>query len=120
MVLQQCHDGLGHMGVDKNLKYYVPNLYKRLYSYIKGCVECQTRSNKKNPPLLQETDIPPVPIAKVGLDLPRPYQNFLSGKKYSFIDIYSLWPKAFPVPEKSAENIVYLILEETNLYDHAF
>lgn len=30
----------------------------------------------------------------------------------SFIDIYSGWPEAFPVPDKSADNIVHLILEE--------
>lgn len=30
----------------------------------------------------------------------------------SFIDIYSGWSKAFPVPDKSANNIVHFILEE--------
>jgi hypothetical protein len=43
-----------------------------------------------------------------------PYPTSLSGNKYiiSFIDIYSGWPEAFPVPDKSANNIVHLILEE--------
>lgn len=51
LLVKQYHDGLGHMGLDKTYdvireKYYLPNLYKRLCSYIKGCVICQTRSNK--------------------------------------------------------------------------
>lgn len=119
LVVQQYHDALGHMGVDKTYdvirqKYYMPNLYKRLHSCIDGCVVCQTRSNKKNQPPLQETDILPFPMAKIGLDLSGPYPASLSGNKYivSFIDIYSGWPEAFPVPDKSADNIVHLILEE--------
>lgn len=119
LVVQQYHDGLGHMGVDKTYdairsKYYMPNLYKRLHTYVEGCVVCQTRSGKKTQPPLQETDIPPFPFAKVGLDLSGPYPTTLSGNKYiiSFIDIYSGWPEAFPVPDKSADNIVHLILEE--------
>lgn len=59
LVLQQHQDAPGHMGVDKTYdvirqKYYMPNLYKRLHSYIGRSVVCQTRSNKKNQPPLQE------------------------------------------------------------------
>lgn len=86
LVVQQYHDALGHMGVDKTYdvirqKYYMPNLYKRLHSYIDGCVVCQTRSNKKNQPPLQETDKPSFPMAKMGLDLSGPYPTSLSGRK---------------------------------------
>jgi transposase InsO family protein len=46
-----------------------------------------------------------------------PYPTWLSGNKYiiSFMYIYSWWPEAFPVPDKSADNIVHLILEEIYL-----
>jgi hypothetical protein len=38
----------------------------------------------------------------------------LSGNKYivGFIDVYSGWPEAFAVPNKNAENIAHLLLEE--------
>ena len=38
----------------------------------------------------------------------------LLGKKYIvlFVDWYSCWPEAFPVPDKSEETIAYLLLEE--------
>ncbi|XP_060071985.1 uncharacterized protein LOC132551825 [Ylistrum balloti] len=62
----------------------------------------------------KETDIPPFPFAKVGLDLSGPYPRSLSGNKYivSFVDWYSGWPEAFAVPDKSAETIAHLLIEE--------
>lgn len=119
VVLKKLHDYLGHMALDKTydsmrLKYNFPNMYKEIYEYIDNCVTCQTRSSKVSKPPLQETDIPPYPFAKIGLDLSGPYPRTLSGNMYivSFIDFYSGWPMAFAVPDKSAENIVHLLIEE--------
>ena len=43
-----------------------------------------------------------------------PYPTTISGNRYIvfFIDIYSGWPEAFNVPDKAADRIVHLILEE--------
>jgi len=43
-----------------------------------------------------------------------PYPKTLSGNKYivTFIDLYSGFPEAFAIPDKSADNIVYLLIEE--------
>ena len=119
LVVKQYHDHLGHMAIDKTydtirLKYYFPNMYKELYEYIDKCIVCQTRSAKRSKPPLHETDIPPYPFAKIGLDLSGPYPRTLSGNRYivSFIDLYSGWPEAFAVPDKSAENIVHLLVDE--------
>ena len=118
-VILQYHDYNGHMGVDKTydsvkLKYYWPNMYKELHNYISSCVTCQKRSAQKSKPPLQETDIPPYAFAKIGLDLSGPYPTSLSGNKYiiSFIDLYSGYPEAFPVPDKSADNIAHLLIDE--------
>ena len=84
------------MGIDKTfdaltLMYYWPNMYKELNEYVNNCVTCQTRSLKK--PTLQETNIPPYPFAKIGLDLSGPYPKSLSGNRYiiGFVDWYSGW-----------------------------
>ena len=118
-MIEQYHDDNGHMGIDKTfdalrLKYYWPNMYKELYDYVNNCVTCQTRSLKKVQPPLQETDIPPFPFAKVGLDLSGPYPKTLSGNKYiiGFVDWYSGWCEAFAVPDKTAENVAHLLLDE--------
>jgi len=118
-IVKQYHDDNGHMGIDKTFdairqKYYWPGLYKELYRYVRECVICQTRSLQKQRPPLQEMDPPPYPFAIVGLDMSGPYPTSLSGNRYiiSFVDHYSGWPEAFAVPDKSADNVAHLLIEE--------
>ncbi|KAL5015615.1 hypothetical protein ScPMuIL_007303, partial [Solemya velum] len=118
-VITQYHDELGHMATDKTydtmrLKYFFPSMYKKIDKHIQQCIICQIRSDKKSRPPQQETDIPPYPFAKIGVNLSGPYSPTLSGNKYiiSFVDLYSGWPEAWPVADKSADNIVNLLIEE--------
>ena len=115
-VIMEYHDNNRHMGIDKTHdaikhKYYWPNMYKELYDYINNC---QTRNLTKVKPPQQETDAPPYPFAKIGLDVAGPYHQTLSINKYvvGFVDWYSGWAEAFSIPDKSAETIAYLLLEE--------
>ncbi|CAG2239669.1 unnamed protein product [Mytilus edulis] len=117
-VVKQYHDQ-DHLGVDKTYdaikgKYFWPKLYKELHEYVNSCITCQKRSSYHAKPKLQETDIPPFPFAKIAIDLSGPYPRSLSGNKYiiSFIDLYSGYPECFAVPDKCAENVVHLLLEE--------
>ena len=96
IVIKQYHDQLGHMGLDKTydsirLKYFFPNMYRKVNTYIEKCIPCQAMSDKKPKPPLHETEIPPYPFAKIGLDLSGPYPTTLSGNRYivSFVDLYS-------------------------------
>ena len=68
---------------------------------------------KVKPPQ-QETDAPPYPFAKIGIDVTGPYQKTLSGNKYviGFVDWYLGSAEAFLVPDKSAETTAHLLLEE--------
>ena len=118
-VLKQYHDENGHMGIQKTFdsirqKYYWPNLFKKINKYVDDCITCKTRSMQKNKHPLQETDIPPYPMAKLSLDLSGPYPTTLSGNKYiiAFVDWYSGWPEAFPVADKTAETVTDLILQQ--------
>ena len=117
--MTQYHDQNGHMGVQKTFdsirqKYYWPNLFKEINKYVSECTICQTRSLQKIRPLLQETDIPPYPMAKLSLDLSGPYPTSLSGNKYiiAFVDCNSGWPEAFAVPDKTADTVADLIIEQ--------
>ena len=118
-VVTQYHDQNGHMGVQKTFdsiraKYYWPNLFKELNKYVSECTICQTRSLQKISQPLHETDIPPYPMAKLSLDLSGPYPTTLSGNKYiiAFVDWFSGWPEAFAVPDKTADTVAQLIIEE--------
>lgn len=119
MVIKQYHDENGHMGVQKTfegirMKYFWPHLFKELYQYVNDCVTCQTRSLQKIRQPLQETELPPYAMAKVSLDLSGPYPTTMSNNKYivSFVCWYSCFPEAFAVPDKTADTISYLILNE--------
>ena len=75
---------------------------------------CQTRSALKTKPPVQPTDSPQYPFAKVSLDLSGQYPKTLSGNKYivAFVDRFSGWPEAFVVPDKTADTIAHLLIEE--------
>ena len=118
-LIKQYHDDNGHLGIDRvfdslRLKYYWPNMYKDLYDYVNNCVTCKTISLKKIKPPLQDTDIPPYPFAKIGLDLSGPYPKSLAGNKYiiGFVDWYSGWCEAFAVSDKTADNVAHLLIDE--------
>lgn len=118
-VVKQYHDDNGHMGVQKTYdsirrKYFWPNLFQDLNEYVSSCTKCQTRSAQKVKTPLQETDIPPYPFATLSLDLSGPYPKTLSGNKYivAFVVWFSGWPEAFAVPDKTADTIAHLIIEQ--------
>ena len=118
-VVKQYHDQNGHMGVQKTFdsirqKYYWPNLFKEINKYVNECTICRTRSLQKIRQPLQETDIPPYPMAKLSLDLSGPYPTTMSGNKYiiAFVDWYSGWPEAFAVLDKTGETVADLIIDQ--------
>ena len=119
LVVAQYHDDNGHMGVQKTYdairqKYFWPNLFQELYKYVSKCVPCQARASQNVKPLLQNADIHPFPMAKLSLDLSCPYPKTLSGNKcnIAFVDWYSDLPEAFAVPDKTAETVAHLIIDE--------
>ena len=118
-VIKQYHADNGHMGIDKTFesikrKYYFPNLYQRLTSYVNACVTCQARALKKQRPPLQEMEQPPYPFAKLSMDISGPYPTSLSGNRYilSVVDHYTGWPEAFAIPDKSAQSIAHILVDE--------
>lgn len=113
LIIKQYHDHNGHMGVQKTYdairqKYFWPNLFKELHQHV------SSRSLQKVRKPLQETDQPPYAMAKLSLDLSGPYPTTLSNNKYiiAFVDWYSGWPEAFPVPDKTADTVAHLLMEE--------
>ncbi|KAK3103802.1 hypothetical protein FSP39_022015 [Pinctada imbricata] len=109
---------MGHCGDGKlysNIKsrYYWPNLFKNANEYVSNCVTCKTRNLKAIKPPTELTDIPPYPFAKVGLDLPGPYLTSISGNRYiiAFICLYSGYVEAFPMKNKSADNVCHYLID---------
>ena len=117
-VIRQFHEII-HLGVDKTFdairdKYYWPNLYKQVYDHVSKCVPCQTRNLKKVKAPLTEVDTPPYPFAKIALDLVGPLPKTLSNNVYilTAIDWFSGFVEAWPLPDKKADGIAHLLLDE--------
>eukprot|EP00745_Piridium_sociabile_P008697 TRINITY_DN158_c0_g1_i1.p1 TRINITY_DN158_c0_g1~~TRINITY_DN158_c0_g1_i1.p1 ORF type:complete len:1374 (-),score=188.80 TRINITY_DN158_c0_g1_i1:1054-5175(-) len=118
-VIEQYHDGNGHMGIDKTYdtlqqKYFWADMYRGLYEYVGKCTVCQARVMRQKQAPVQEMDAPPYPFAKVSLDLSGPYPQSLTGNKYivAFVDHYTGWPEAYAVPDKRADTIMQLLTEK--------
>ena len=118
-IIVEFHDQLGHQGMDKvydnvRLKYYWPNLYKYIHEYVSRCVTCQQHSQQNTKASVEIPDIPPYPFSVIAMDTSGPYPLSRSGNRFivAFIDLYSGYPEAFAVPDKSAETVVQLLLDE--------
>ena len=122
-ILEQCHDAIGHIGIDKTYelicrKYYWPSLYKQVTTYVNRWVTCQARSSRCETTPLEEMDVPAYPFEKVSLDISGPYGETLWGNVYivSFVDWLNNWPEAYAVADKKAQTVASLILTEIFLY----
>ena len=117
-VMAETHKVI-HMGFDKTFDairkhYFWPNLYKQVYEYVSKCVACQSRNMQKIKSPLKEVDTPPFPFAKIALDLVGPLPKTLSSNVYilTAIDWYSGYLEAWPLPDKKADAIAQIFLEE--------
>ena len=118
-VMQQYHDQCAHWGMDKTYdlirrKYHWVGLYQDVVGYVDQCVTCKQRSQKKIKSPLQQMDSVHFPFQKIGVDTCGPYPTTLLGNKYcvTFVDWYSGWAEAFAVPDKTAETVGKLLLDE--------
>ena len=119
-LLARFHHDLGHAGMDSTYdaisrKYYWPNLYKEIQEYNKACLICQERTKAgANRPPTELMEISPYPFATISIDLCGPFVESYSKNKYIFtiIDDFSRYPEAFPIPDKTAQTIVHILLDE--------
>ena len=81
---------------------------KDIRKYITQCALCHREKAKVQAYLLQMTDIPDCPFDKITIDLVTERKTSNSGNKHILTIIGHLtgWPKAFPIPDKSADTIV--------------
>ena len=119
LVLRECHDELGHMGMDKTYdrvrqKYHWKGIYRDVVQHVTKCVPCNSRNLRQQNAPLQEMDEVNMPFQKLAIDTCGPYPTSHKGNRYllTCIDMYSGWPEFFPVPDKSAQTVARVLLEE--------
>ena len=89
-------------------------MYKDTYTHYGKCIECQAHILQRHAIPVREMDATCYPFEKVGIDTVGPFPESHRGNKYiiTMVDWYSGWPEAFAVPNKSAETIGQLLLNE--------
>ncbi|KAL5502338.1 hypothetical protein EMCRGX_G009091 [Ephydatia muelleri] len=108
----------GHVGRDKTLaqisdRYYWPELYNQVCSYISSCERCQ----RINPKLKKgHAPLHPIPVKdevwhQIGIDFIGPLAITPRGNKYimTVTDYYSKWAEATPLQDKSAPSVAQFL-----------
>lgn len=118
-VLRQFHEDCGHWRKEKMYqmilqRYHWIGMYKDIVEHEQNCVECKTRLMKKGRHPLREMDAVHYPFQKIGIDTCGPYPESINGNKYivTIVDQYSGWADAYPVPDKTADRIAGILLNE--------
>jgi len=112
-VIEENHDPkyVAHTGMKRTysliaLNHWWPIMRRDIEDYIRKCEPCQRRKEGKvliAP--LEEVQSPKFPFEITAMDLTGPYVTTPRGNKYllTFIDHFSRYVEAFPVPVQTAE-----------------
>ena len=121
MILGDAHDGYlgGHLGIekttDKILKsYFWPNMIKDIMNYVQTCETCNRKKLQKEKRPMLDMPMPSAPMEIVGIDTCGPFPLSDDGNKYvcTIVDHFSGWPEAWAIPDKTANTIARIILDE--------
>ena len=118
-ILKMLHDDLGHLGIDKThdkirRRYYWNNSFRDVAQYIGNCMICNQRRMKELRLPMQRMQIPNAPFQSIAIDLAGPYPQTENGSRYilTIICLFSGWPEAFVIPNKEANTVARVIMEE--------
>ena len=117
-VLTRFHDNLGHLGAESILhlikrRYYWLGLVRDLKLYVKSCNLCQLARSRGGAPKPLLPSVPPVafPFERISLDflsnLPLTKQD--NRHCITCIDYASRWVWAVPVPDMSAQTVIWFL-----------
>ena len=87
---------------------------KDIRKYIANCVLCRQEKAKVQQYPLQMMEILDRLFDKIAMNLVTECETSTSGNKHilTIIDHLTGWPEAFPIPDKSADTIVFTFINE--------
>ena len=94
-----------------SLRYWWPGMRKSIEDYIKNCDLCQRRNGDREfVAPLRQTEEPMTPNAVTSMDVTGPYLLTQQGNRYlvTFIDQFSRYVEAFPVPDQTAKTLAHV------------
>ena len=118
-VLVEAHDRLGHQGNTSTYclikcQYYWKRMNKDIWKYIANCTLCHREKVKIQNYPLQMMEIPDRPFNKIAIDLITKCETSNAGNKHilPIIDHLTGWLEAYPLPDKTADTIVSIFINE--------
>ena len=94
-------------------RYYWPQMYENIRSYVQSCDACQRRGRPK-----MKNELHPIPVDspfyRIGIDFVGPLPRTSKGNKYIIvaIDYLTKWPEARAVRDATAKNVVKFLYED--------
>ena len=110
----------GHLSVHRTVgailaRYYWPGLYSDVESFVRSCVQCQTRKIAHHRPRIpaRSMPVPSRPFERIAVDILGPLPEAQDGSKYIvvFIDYFSRWAIAEPLATTDSKTIAQCLID---------
>ena len=124
-ILYACHEDLfsGHGGIKKTYerlrnRFYWDNMYKDTVEHVQSCLDCEMKKFPANTGVAVPVSLTHLPVCEPCqdwcVDLCGPFPLSHKGNRYScvFMDRFSRYPEAFGIPDKKAETIARVLVEQ--------
>ena len=113
--LLSCHQGINRVALTIRKNYYFPQLYQKVYDYIKSCHTCQTRKSAKDNERPFEVVIPTkfAPFHTVYCDLKVMHDSSMA-HKYLLVLVCGItrYTILAPLTSKDAQSVAEAILQK--------
>ena len=95
-----------------NINITGKGMNKDIHKHINNCALGKREKAKTQVYPLQMTDIPDRPFEKIAIDLVSDLNVSTSGNQHILTITHHLtgWPEAFPIPDKKADTIVHIFI----------
>lgn len=94
-------------------RYHWPNMLVSIKNHIDKCKKCLQRKGRPKKATLYPVELIS-PWHNVAVDILGPFTQTTSGNRYilSFVDRYSGWPEAFPIPSTETPIVANIMVNE--------
>jgi len=120
-IFKEYHDAYGHPGVAQSIneiqkKYFIPDLQKRIKTYVRTCPKCQKCKPSNNPlnAPMGKVEPPTQPFQKFAIDLIGPLPLTDNHHRYICVstDLFSKKTYARPLKRKQPEEVCKAALDD--------
>ena len=108
----------GHFSVEETfrrikIRYYWPQMFNDIRSYVKSCDECQKRGKNKRTEPLHPIKVGQ-PFDRIGMDIVGPLPKTKKGNAYIVVatDYLTKWPEARAIPDQKAATVSTFFYED--------